>query len=81
MFFTLLQPFEEVTKVISSSEANVSEIISIVPTLKRYLDKNGSKFFGDGTMKDDLKNNLTTSFSEILRNDFFCLSNITGSTF
>ena len=55
----------------SSSEAIISELIPTVSTLKRYLDKKGNQFFGNGTMKDDLKNNLTTRFSEVFTNDFF----------
>ena len=49
----------------SSSKAIISEIIPTVSLLKRYLDKNRSQFFGFGTMNDDLKNNLTTHFSEV----------------
>nr|XP_012224904.1 PREDICTED: zinc finger BED domain-containing protein 4-like [Linepithema humile] len=63
----LLQPFEEITKEISSSESIISEVIPIVASLKKYLLKEIS-FFGVGTMKDSLIQNVNNRFNNILLN-------------
>lgn len=77
----LLQPFEEITKIMSSSEGIASEVIPTVLTLQRYLDKTGSQFFGVGTMKDALKDNLTARFSEIFTNEFFVIATLLDPRF
>lgn len=77
----LLKPFEEVTKIMSSSEAIVSEVIPTVSTLHRYLAKEGSQFFGVGTIKDTLKENLTARFAEVRNNDFFVTATLLDPRF
>ena len=57
---SLLQPFEEITKIISHSHCSISEVIPNIATLLRYLQKDNPLHFGVGTMKQELKASVKT---------------------
>lgn len=77
----LLQPFEEITKIISNTNSNLSEVIPTVSTLKRYLSKTGPEFFGVGTMKDTLLKGLQTRFSDICTNKMYLIATMLDPRF
>ncbi|XP_071036960.1 zinc finger BED domain-containing protein 4-like, partial [Parasteatoda tepidariorum] len=71
----LLQPFEEITKQISSSKSLISEVIPMVVTLQRYLLKS-AEVSGIGTMKEALEKNIHKRFSTIQLNKHYSLATI-----
>lgn len=78
----LLQPFEEITKQISSSKSLISEVIPMVVTLNAYLSKFlPSEVSGVGTMKDTLKANIDQRFSLIQMNEHFSIATILDPRF
>lgn len=61
----LLKPFEDITKITSSSDCFISEVIPFVSTITAYLNKENANFAGVGTMKEELKNSLNKRFENI----------------
>lgn len=76
----LLKPFEEITKQIASSRSLISEVIPIVTTLKLYLSKSGD-FFGVGTMKDTLLQNLEKRFASIQDKEHYSIATVLDPRF
>ena len=69
---TLLKPFEEITKQISSTESIISEVIPTLAALRRYLCK--TTFTGVvGRVKDSLIGNLNHRFENIEENLNFAI--------
>lgn len=71
---TLLKPFEEITKLASAEDSIISEVIPLVSTLKAYLSQESQSFFGIGTLKDELQNNLHKRFHEIFGKDHLLIA-------
>lgn len=58
----LLSPFEEITRLMSSNESVISEVIPSIKTLLHFLEKESSDHFGCGTMKSTIKRELEKKF-------------------
>ncbi|XP_028168248.1 zinc finger BED domain-containing protein 4-like [Ostrinia furnacalis] len=75
---TLLKPFEEVTKIISSSCSSISEVIPHLKTLQKYLEN----YVDDDQdeqlieMKTVLENGLKTRFQNLELNKLFSLATL-----
>jgi hypothetical protein len=67
----LLQPFQEFTKLISSSESPISEVIPAIRTISRYLGKASQLHAGVGTMKEVLLANMSKRFDYVDKNNNF----------
>lgn len=76
----LLKPFEEITKQISSSRSLISEVIPILTALKLYLSKSGD-FFGVGTIKDTLLQNLEKHFASIQDKEHYSIATVLDPRF
>lgn len=76
---TLLQPFEEITKKMSSNEAFISEVLPTIVTLKKYLME--TTFFGVGTMKDILYEQILRRFDAIFKNKYYIISTVLDPRF
>ncbi|XP_050309320.1 zinc finger BED domain-containing protein 4-like [Anthonomus grandis grandis] len=77
----LLQPFEEITKKMSSNKALISEVLPTVVTLKKYLMKDQAEFFGVGTMKQIVFDQISKRFDVLFKNKFFVISTILDPRF
>lgn len=62
---SLLAPFEQLTKDISSSDASGADAIPLIPALKRLLSKDIEMDHGVKTMKSTLLESVNTRFTEI----------------
>ncbi len=62
---SLLAPFEQLTKEISSSDASVAGVIPLIAALKRLLSKEVETDHGVKTMKSTLLESVSTRFTEI----------------
>ncbi len=62
---SLLAPFEQLTKEISSSDASVVDVIPLIAALKRLLSKEVETDHGVKTMKSTLLESVSTRFTEI----------------
>ncbi|XP_048849254.1 zinc finger BED domain-containing protein 4-like [Brienomyrus brachyistius] len=62
---SLLAPFEQLTKEISSSDASVADVIPLIAALKRLLTKVFEMDHGVKTMKSTLLESVSTRFTEI----------------
>ena len=63
---SLLKPFEEITKLISSGNYSISEVIPSIATLKLFLEKPNDLHLGVGIMKGHLKGSLSRRFGSVL---------------
>ncbi|KAJ8913579.1 hypothetical protein NQ315_013984 [Exocentrus adspersus] len=71
----LLKPFEEITKLISSQNSCISEVIPFVSTLKAYLtNTKENNFSGVGTMKDQSTSSLNSRFRDMHLNNNLVLA-------
>lgn len=70
----LLRPFEAITKEVSSTKCLISVVIPMIKTMKLYLSKSGNDFFGVGTIKDVLIENLDKRFSSFENNDNYIIA-------
>lgn len=75
----LLQPFEEITKKMSSNEAFISEVLPTIVTLKKYLME--STFCGVGTMKDILYEEILRRFDALFKNKYYIISTVLDPRF
>jgi hypothetical protein len=66
----LLQPFQEFTKLISSSESVISEVLPAIRTISRYLSKPNLQT-GVGRMKRVLLENLMKRFDYVEKDNNF----------
>ena len=62
---SLLAPFEQLTKEISSSDASVADVIPLIAALKRLLSKEVETDHGVKTKKSTLLKSVSTRFTEI----------------
>lgn len=77
----LLEPLEEVTRRMSSNEAFISEVIPVITTLKKYLNTDidmemENSFFGVGTMKNILYEQILKRFDTIFKNKYYIIPTI-----
>lgn len=70
----LLQPFEAITKEVSSTKCSISVAIPMVKTLQLYLSKSGDNFSGVGTIKDVLVQNLDKRFASLENNENYVIA-------
>ncbi|XP_071054789.1 zinc finger BED domain-containing protein 4-like [Onthophagus taurus] len=78
----LLEPFEEITKVMSSNVAFISEVIPTITTLKVYLSKEDENLFhGVGTMKNCIYDEINRRFDSLLNNKFYIIATILDPRF
>ncbi|XP_041843803.1 zinc finger BED domain-containing protein 4-like [Melanotaenia boesemani] len=73
---TLLQPFEELTKEISSSNASAADVIPAVMVLKRLLAKETAAGHGVKTTKDTLLEAVTRRFADIEEEPLYSLATL-----
>lgn len=62
---TILEPFEELTRAISSSTASAADVIPSVLALKRFLSRDAPSDRGVGTAKAELLRAVTRRFDGI----------------
>lgn len=73
---TILAPFEELTKEISSSTASAADVIPAVTALKRLLEKQASTDRGVGTAKATLLEAVVRRFNNIEHEPLYSLATI-----
>ncbi|XDV11792.1 hypothetical protein PO909_000627 [Leuciscus waleckii] len=73
---TLLAPFEELTKEISSSTATASDVIPAITMLKRLLEKRADTDFGVGTTKATLLEAVQRRFSDVEKEPLYMLATV-----
>lgn len=76
----LLQPFEELTREVSSSSASISIVIPIVRVLVSFLQKEGNDA-GIKTMKATLLNAVKTRFEGIENNRVYSIATLLDPRF
>ncbi len=73
---TLLAPFEELTKEISSSTATAADVIPSIIALKRLLKKSTEMDHGVKTVKSTLLEAVEKRFSDVELEPLYCLATI-----
>lgn len=73
---TLLAPFEELTKEISSSTATAADVIPAITVLKRLLEKRADTDFGVGTTKATLLEAVQRRFSDVEKEPLYTLATV-----
>lgn len=74
--FTLLAPFKELTKEISSSTATAADVIPAITVLKRLLEKRAETDFGVGTTKATLLEAVQRRFSDVEKEPLYTLATV-----
>lgn len=74
--FSLLAPFEQLTKEISSSDASVADIIPLFAALKHLLSKETDH--GVKTMKSRALESVNTRFTEIYSDPLHFVATVLG---
>lgn len=78
---SLLRPFEEVTRKMSSSDCLLSEVIPTANMLKHFLSDSAAHPAGLGTMIETLQNSLSERFANIENNKLYQLATILDPRF
>nr|XP_023693584.1 zinc finger BED domain-containing protein 4-like [Paramormyrops kingsleyae] len=73
---TILAPFEELTKEISSSTATAADVIPAITALKRLLEKPASTDRGVGTAKATLLEAVVRRFNNIEQEPLYSLATV-----
>lgn len=73
----MLQPFEELTKEISSSTATAADVIPAITALKQLLEKRADADCGVGTAKTPLLEVVQRCFSNIEKQPLYTLATVT----
>lgn len=73
---TILAPFEELTKEISSSTATAADVIPAITALKRLLERQANTDHGVGTAKATLLEAVLRRFSNIEHEPLYTLATI-----
>ncbi|XP_067300896.1 zinc finger BED domain-containing protein 4-like [Pseudorasbora parva] len=73
---SLLAPFEQITKEISSSDASVADIIPLLAALKRLLNKEAETDHGVKTTKSALLEAVSTRFSQADSEPLYCIATV-----
>lgn len=73
---SILQPFEELTKEISSSSATAADVIPSVMVLKRLLSKDVATDRGVKTAKSTLLEAVSRRFADIEKEPLYTLATI-----
>lgn len=73
---TILAPFEELTKEISSSSATASDVIPAITALKQLLERQADTDHGVGTAKATLLEAVVRRFSNIEHKPLYSLATI-----
>jgi len=78
----LLQPFEEITRKMSSNETFIAEVLPTIVTLKEYLkQESNSVFHGVGTMKSILYDHISRRFDVLFQNKYYIIPTILDRRF
>ncbi len=73
---SLLTPFEQLTKEISSSDSSVADIIPLLAALKRLLSKEAETDHGVKTTKSALLEAVNTQFSQADSEPLYCIATV-----
>ncbi|KAJ8404125.1 hypothetical protein AAFF_G00344750 [Aldrovandia affinis] len=73
---TVLAPFEELTRQVSSSDASVSDVIPAVTVLQRLLAQETDEDRGIRTMKNTLLAAVKKRFSDVEKNPLYCIASL-----
>lgn len=73
---SLLKPFEELTKRISSDRCTIADVLPAVAMLRRYLEKDDPFHSGVKALKSELLRSLNTRFSATEKDDNFTFATI-----
>lgn len=73
-FITLLSPFEQLTREVSSSEASAADVIPSVTALRRLLSKQADTDHGVKTTKTSLLEAVNRRFDQIQYDPMFCIA-------
>lgn len=76
MMHIILDPFEEMTRQMSSSDASVSDVFPAVAVLPRLLLKQMDEDQGNRTMKSTLLAALQKRFTNMEKNPLYCISTL-----
>ncbi|KAK0151882.1 Zinc finger BED domain-containing protein 4 [Merluccius polli] len=75
-FITLLSPFEQLTREVSSSEASAADVIPSVRALRRLLSKQTDTDHGVKTTKTTLLEAVNKRFDQIECDPMFCIATL-----
>lgn len=75
-FLTLLSPFEQLTREVSSSEASAADVIPSVTALRRLLSKQADTDTGVKTTKTSLLEAVNKRFDQIEYDPIFCIATL-----
>lgn len=70
----LLEPFEEITKIISAGWSCISEVVPYVALLKKYLEKDNELHRFVGTMKSELRKSISGRFDHKLHEEWYTVA-------
>ncbi|XP_034089172.1 zinc finger BED domain-containing protein 4-like [Gymnodraco acuticeps] len=73
---SILAPFEQLTREISSSDASVADVIPLHAALKRLLRKEVETDRGVKTMKSTLLESVNTRFADIYSDPLYCIATV-----
>ncbi|XP_060931918.1 zinc finger BED domain-containing protein 4-like [Limanda limanda] len=73
---SLLAPFEQITKKISSSDASAADVIPLLAALKRLLSKEAETDYGVKTTKSALLEAVNKRFSQADSEPLFCIATV-----
>ncbi|XP_073671353.1 zinc finger BED domain-containing protein 4-like [Paramisgurnus dabryanus] len=73
---SLLAPFEQITKEISSSDASVADVIPLLAALKRLLNKEAETDHGVKTTKSALLEAVSSRFSQADSEPLYCIATV-----
>ncbi|XP_057184493.1 zinc finger BED domain-containing protein 4-like [Triplophysa rosa] len=73
---SLLAPFEQITKEISSSDSSVADVIPLLAALKRLLNKEAETDHGVKTTKSALLEAVSTRFSQVESEPLYCIATV-----
>ncbi|XP_034096541.1 zinc finger BED domain-containing protein 4-like [Gymnodraco acuticeps] len=73
---SILAPFEQLTREISSSDASVADVIPLNAALKRLLRKEVETDRGVKTMKSTLLESVNTRFADIYSDPLYCIATV-----
>lgn len=77
----LLRPFEEITRIVSSEDSCISEVIPYVATLRLFLEKANSNHKDVEPTKQALLRSLNTRFSHIADENIFTFATVLDPRF
>lgn len=78
---SLLAPFEQMTKEISSAKASAAEVIPLIAALKRLLGKEVETDHGVKTAKKTLLEAVKKRFQDTESNPLYCIATILDPRF